>query len=178
MCSSDLLRRFAEGGRTVLAVVKNAAVAETVGRLAGVEGFAATEAAVRDYAMLARIDFQHPLFAPFADPRFSDFTKIHFWKHRRLAIEKLPGAKAIAEFDGGDAALAQFAVGRGSVLVLACGWHPGDSQLALSSKFVPLLYAMLEVGGALRTHAVQHIVGDRVSLPENLFAGEIGRAHV
>ena len=164
------LRRFAEGGGMLLAVVKNAAVAETVGKLAGVENLTASEAVVKDYAMLGRIDFQHPLFAPFADPRFSDFTKIHFWKHRRLAADKLPGARVIAEFDSGDPALLQLAIGRGSLLVLACGWHPADSQLALSSKFVPLLYSILEASGGLKAQTAQYLVGDRVDLPASALA--------
>ena len=164
------LRRFAEGGGMLLAVVKNAGVAATVAQLAGVENFAATEATVKDYAMLGRIDFQHPLFAPFADPRFSDFTKIHFWKHRRLAADQLPGARVIAEFDSGDPALLQLAIGRGSLLVLACGWHPADSQLALSSKFVPLLYSILEASGGLKAQTAQYLVGDRVEIPASALA--------
>ena len=44
----------------------------------------ATEAAVANYAMFGQMDFTHPLFAPFSDPRFGDFTKIRFWKHRKL----------------------------------------------------------------------------------------------
>ncbi len=38
-----------------------------------------------DYTMWSKIDFEHPLFAPFADPRFNDFTKIRFWKHWQLS---------------------------------------------------------------------------------------------
>ncbi|GDY19425.1 inter-alpha-trypsin inhibitor heavy chain H2 [precursor] [Verrucomicrobiota bacterium] len=167
------LRRFAEAGGMLLAVVKNAAVAETVGQLAGVENFAATEATVKDYAMLGRMDLQHPLFAPFADPRFSDFTKIHFWKHRRLPTDKLPGARVIAEFDSGDPALLQVGIGRGSLLVLACGWHPADSQLALSSKFVPLLYSILEASGGLKAQTAQYLVGDRVELPASALAAAV-----
>ncbi len=51
-----------------------------------------------DYALLGQIDFTHPLFAPFADPRFSDFSHIHFWKHRRVtfpAIRQRPRAGQI-----------------------------------------------------------------------------------
>ena len=41
------------------------------------------ESPVRD-ALIGEIAFDHPLFAPFAAPQYSDFTKIHFWKHRKL----------------------------------------------------------------------------------------------
>jgi len=46
-----------------------------------------------NYAMFAEIDFKHPLFAPFADPRFSDFTKIHIWKYRKLDAAGIPDAR-------------------------------------------------------------------------------------
>ena len=51
------------------------------------------------FQIFAEIDFSHPLFAPFADPRFSDFTKIHFWKYRRLEASALPDAHVVAKFD-------------------------------------------------------------------------------
>ena len=36
-------------------------------------------------------------------------------------------------------------IGSGRVLALTSGWHPEDSQLALSSKFVPMIGALLEL---------------------------------
>jgi hypothetical protein len=111
--------------------------------LLGVERLNVHEAQVRNYAMLAEIDFRHPLFAPFADPRFSDFTKIHFWKYRKLDARDLPNARTLAKFESGDPALLEVPVGKGKVFVLTSGWQPEDSQLALSTKFV-LLYAFLE----------------------------------
>jgi hypothetical protein len=68
--------------------------------------------------MLAEIDFRHPVFAPFVDPRFSDFTKIHFWKHRRLDPAGLPDARVLAKFESGDPALLEIPVGKGRDLVL------------------------------------------------------------
>ena len=61
--------------------------------------------------MLGQIDFEHPIFAPFAEARFSDFTKIHFWKHRRLETDQIPGARVVARFDNGDPAFVQVPVG-------------------------------------------------------------------
>ncbi len=116
------------------------------------------------YALLGQIDFQHPLFAPFADPRFSDFAKIHFWKHRRVDAGALPGARVLAKFDKGDPAIIQVPAGRGSLLLFTAGWAPADSQLALSTKFVPLLYSMLELSGATSSQTSQFIVGDSVPL--------------
>jgi hypothetical protein len=114
--------------------------------------------------MFGQIDFEHPLFAPFADPRFSDFTKIHFWKHRKLESDRLSGARVLARFDNGDAALLEVLQGTGRLLVLVSGWNPADSQLALSSKFIPLLYSILEQAGGIKSQLAQFHVGDEIDL--------------
>lgn len=158
------LRDLVTRGKTLLAVVKSEALASTLARLLDRPDFAVTEARPDRYAMLAEIDFQHPLFAPFADPRFSDFTKIHFWKYRRVDATQLPGARVLAKFDTGDPALVELAVGKGRVLLLAAGWQPEDSQLALSTKFVPFLYALLDLSGAAPPAPEQFLVGDTVRL--------------
>ena len=151
-------------GKSLLFALRNEAAAPTLARLLGRDRLAVEEARLTRYALLADIDFRHPLFAPFADPRFSDFTKIHFWKYRRLNAAALPGARVVAKFDNGDPALLEVPVGKGRVLVLTSCWHPDDSQLALSTKFVPLLYSLLEYSGAANPLPAQFHVGDVVPL--------------
>ena len=157
-------QQFFTNGGTALFVLKNTAAAATVGRLAGVDSLTAAEAPTNGYSMFGQIDFEHPLFAPFADPRFSDFTKIHFWKHRKLETDRLPGARVLARFDNGEAALLEIPQGTGHLLVLVSGWHPADSQLALSSKFIPLLYSILEQAGGIKSQLAQFHVGDEINL--------------
>ncbi len=157
-------RWLKEEGKTALVLLRSPAMTLTLGGVLEVEGLAASEAAGGGYAMLGEIDFRHPIFSPFVDPRFSDFTKIHFWKHRRLDTAKIPSARVLAKFDNGDAALIETAVGKGKLLVLTAGWQPEDSQLALSSKFVPLLYSLLEQSGAPAARPGQYFVGDTVML--------------
>ena len=106
-------RGFAEKGKTVLVPMISAEMTPMIRKLLEAPDFTATEAPARDYAMLARIDFQHPLFAPFADPRFSDFTKIHFWKHRRFDAAALPQARVLAHFDDRDPAVVEVPLGEG-----------------------------------------------------------------
>ena len=159
-------RQQLRAGKTVLVTMNTPAVAETIAALAGVDQVSASEATVGNYALLGEIDFTHPLFKPFADPRFSDFTKIHFWKYRRIDAGQIPGAQVLARFDSGDPALLQAAVEKGTLLVLATGWSPTDSQLALSSKFVPLLYSLLEFSGSPQSQPAQYLVGETVPLPE------------
>jgi len=160
------LQKFQADGGTIFFSMKNTAVAASIGRLAGVDGLAADEGSVTNYAMFGQIDFTHPLFAPFADPRFSDFTKIHFWKYRRLDTAKLPDTRILARFDNGDAALVEIPRGNGRLLILTSGWQPADSQLALSSKFVPLLYAILDLAGGIKAPPTQFHVGNEVNLAD------------
>lgn len=166
------LRQQALAGKTVVVVPRQGDVAHgaMLGALLGREAVRIDEAKPSGYAMFSEIDFQHPLFAPFADPRYSDFTKIHFWKYRRIDSSALPGARMVAKFDSGDPALAEIPVGKGRIYVLASGWQPEDSQLAVSSKFVPLVWSLLEQTGGVASFVTQFSVGDPVPIPTELAA--------
>ncbi len=159
-----LLQVIESGGR-ILLTMKSAEAAGIIAALAGLDNLDCREAEVDEYAMLGPIDFEHPLLSPFSEPRYSDFTKIHFWKYRRIDIGNLPEARALALFDNGDPAIIEFPVGRGSLLVLTSGWQPSDSQLALSSKFVPLLYSLLEYNSVLAGQT-QYFVNDPVPISQ------------
>ena len=162
------LRQHLESGGTVLMAMKSPDAAATAASLVGIDDLESKEADINTYAMLSQIDFEHPLLAPFSDPRFGDFTQIHFWKHRRISIANLPGAKVLARFDNNDPAWFEVNVGEGSLLVFTSGWHPSDSQLALSTKFVPLLYSILEYGGILVGQQSQYFVDDPVIIPQSI----------
>ena len=169
---SRTVKGVMEAGATVFCPLASQDGAADLGALLGVALPEASDNTGR-YGLLGQIDFQHPLFTPFADARFSDFTGIHFWKHRRLDLSAVPSATIMARFDTGEPALAQIPVGRGTLLVLGSTWRPSDSQLALSSKFVPLMGGILELGRARPPLATQFLVGDAVPLPTNGVAGAL-----
>lgn len=174
LCASALspqqagqVRSWVEQGRTLLYALPSAAAGAGLGALLGGGDVRVQEAPKRNYSLLGQIDFQHPLFAPFAEARFADFTKIHFWKHRSLSRESLPAsASVVAHFDDGSPALVEMAVGKGSVLLLCTGWQPSESQLALSTKFVPLLYSILERSRPSALPAGHLVVGDPIPLSD------------
>lgn len=134
------LRAHLDRGGRVLYVVRTPEGAAAAGRLLGAPSFDVAEAA--EPAILGALDFDHPWLAPFADPRFNDFTRVHFWKHRRLRSEVPVDARVLARFDDGAAAWIE----RKGLLIWMAGWHAADGQMALSSKFVPLLYSLLDPG--------------------------------
>jgi hypothetical protein len=174
------LRKFAENGGGILWLLKDAAAGQEAVRFLNKPGtpIAVTEAVPErgagggGFVLISRFDAGNPLFAPFADPRFGDFTKIHFWKHRKL---KLPAAgempadlHVLAWFDNGDPFLIEQPVGKGWVRIAASTWTPADSQLALSTKFVPLLEGFISRRD-LMAGGSQYVLGEPVSL---LMSGE------
>jgi hypothetical protein len=163
----ELAKSLLQAGRTVVLPMRDPASANTIATLTGGLLAAAPEAAVNNFGMFGRINFQHPLFAPFSDSRFSDFTKIHFWKYRALDLSNITNATVIASFDTGQPLLAEIPVEKGRLLVLGTTWRPADSQLALSTKFVPLLFGILEQSANLRLYSHQYLVGDTIPLPSD-----------
>lgn len=159
---------LAEGG-TVLLVVRQADAGGALGALAGSDGVVMAESVPGQYALLGQVDFGDPLLAPFADPGYGDFTKIRFWRYRRARLAESDGPSrphVLARFDDGSPALWRQPVGRGTLLVLASGWHPADSQLALSSKFVPLMHRMLEQAGVTAARQRGYDVGEAIPVTE------------
>lgn len=156
------LQRYARNGGTVLVVAGSERTAWEFGRLLGRADLDVREADVDNYAMLGDVDFSHPVFEPFRDARFSDFTKLHFWKYRRLDGKLVGDCKLLARFDATDAALLEKPLDAGRVLLLASGWHPRDSELARSSKFVPLLNSLLEYAARKRQGTTRCTVGDAI----------------
>jgi hypothetical protein len=159
------LQNYVRDGGTVLAVIAAPGPVETLAALAGSPARPIEEGAVAGDLMLGEVAFDHPLFAPLAAAQFNDFTKIHFWKYRRITPEALGATRVLARFENGDVAIAEKTVDRGRLVVLTSGWNPADSQLARSSKFVPLIAGLLDLGSPRPLGAANHTVGDRVALP-------------
>jgi hypothetical protein len=110
------------------------------------DSIAIFEAESSRYHLLQEIDMNHPVFSPFADPKYNNFTKIRFWHHRNIQGFDPESWRVLAKFDDGQAALLQRPLGKGMVTLLTSGWQPIESQLALSSKFVPILNSLFELG--------------------------------
>lgn len=161
------LRAWIESGATLFAVPSSASEADALARAVADVEINATDIrpTAGGYAMWGEIDFKHPLFSPFADPRYSDFTKIHVWRYRRLDAARFDGARILARFDSGDPAVMETSLGKGRVVWLATGWQPIDSQLAVSSKFVPLVWSVLDYANVTQAEIIHYFVGDSLPLP-------------
>ena len=181
------LRNHATGGGTLLFLLGDTAVAKSLQPLfeeltvpsadaspeapsqpPADKAASGTDLSGEQYLLLGDINFSHPLFAAFAGPRYSDFTKIHFWRHQRLTVPPQSATGIVARFDNGDPALLEQPVGAGQAFVLATTWRPEDSQLALSSKFVPWMESLLDLATGGTGPAVRVTVGETVALSADL----------
>jgi len=147
------------GGASVFAMLATPDAAPQLASLLALPSIDLIENSGQDYQLLADIDFAHALFRPLSDARFNDFTKIHFWKHRRLQTTNLPNTRIVARFENQAPAILESEALKGRLFVFTSTWSPSDSQLALSSKFVPLLYSFLDLSGALSARPSQLLVG-------------------
>ena len=163
--NDQAMRDFIRGGGTlVIATGDNVAGAEVAQRVAE-DAVQVSPGGRTDYLLLGSIDFQHPLFSAMSEARFSDFTKIHFWKHATIQTrdDLAEGVSVIARFDNGDPAVVEKRVGDGRLILLGFAWSPDQSQFALSSKFVPTLFSLLELSGSVKLEEPQRFVGDSVT---------------
>jgi hypothetical protein len=120
-----------------------------------------------DFSLLGEINFTHPLFQPFANPRYNDFTRIHFWQHQRVTVKSESDTQVLARFDDGDPWLLEQPLGKGRVWAFTSGWRPDDSQLAVSSKFLPLVGGLLDLAcGSTRSFG-STVVNAPVTLPDH-----------
>ena len=164
----DGIREYLRAGGSVLLVPKDQAAAMDLQQFVDRVDVDENKPSIADgsYAMLGDIDFTHPVFATFANPRYNDFTHIHFWKFRQISIQPDSTARVVARFDNGNPALFEQTMGAGRLMVLASSWHPEDSELARSTKFVPLIDGILRQATGHKVDLPRYVIGEHVRLPE------------
>lgn len=183
--ASDRLQSYVDGGGRLLIVLadeaNSAALTETMNQITNSQA-RVSEAEVRDYAMLSKIDFRNVAFQAMSDPKFNDFTKVRFWSHRKLTnlqieaeagddVAAIQAAEAeeptrwdlVATFDDGDPAIVQTTIGDGQVLVMAAGWQPEASQLALSTKFIPFVFSLFAAGRG-DANSSGYVIGEAIDI--------------
>jgi hypothetical protein len=165
-----VLKEWIQEGGLGVVVASKGCEAKLIQEMVGAGSLVIAEAAVDEYAMLGEVNAHHPLLSPFADARLRDFTKIRFWQHRQVSWgnDEARKPEVLARFDSGDPALLLWPVGKGRLILMASGWHPSDSQLALSTKFVPLLFGWLEAAGFSHEASRSLTVGDEFASSDSM----------
>ena len=180
LSTSDALASYIEQGGHLLWVWDAVASASTsdgkntssdysdgLKKLTGMSDCKVSEAKVRQYAMLESVDFRHPLFVDLSDSKFNDFSKIRFWRHRRLVSNRMDEWRVLAKFDDGSPALICKDQGKGKIWILTAGWQPNESQLALSTKFVPLISGLYRLATPVVNDASSYRVGMSLEIPSD-----------
>lgn len=167
---NEAIKAFLQEGGSALFLFKDAQQTRLIDTWTGENGWQSPELS-RDYALLGSIDFEHPAFKIFADPRYNNFTNVRFWN--AMPLEPPPGSRArvLAHFDEGPAAIVEIPAGAGKLIVWGGDWTPQASQWVLSTKFVPWLQQLVETalgGPALPTMAY-------VDDPERITGGQPGQ---
>jgi aerotolerance regulator-like protein/VWA domain-containing protein len=91
-------------------------------------------------ATLAALDYDHPVFTLFKVPRSGDFSQARFLRYR--SFKPPEGARALARFDDGSAALVEVPRGKGRLLVWTSGLDGQSSDLVLQPVFLPFAHEL------------------------------------
>lgn len=142
------ISQFLSNGGSALLLFKDNKMLDTIRSLTGDSGWQ-SPALTRDYGLLGTIDFEHPVFKIFADPRYNNFANVRFWEPHALEPPAGSDARILAKFDEGPAAIIEVPVGSGKLIVWGGDWTPQAGQWVLSSKFVPWFQQLIEtsIGG-------------------------------
>lgn len=163
------LKKFAEDGGTLLLAPRDHSAAASLSMFfPGLELLPPkADRKEQEFQLLGEINFADPLFQPFANPRYNDFTRIHFWQHRAVKLPDETNIRVLARFDNGDPWLLETSLGKGRVWAMTSGWQPNDSQLAVSSKFLPLIGNLLDQACGASRALASGVVNAPVALPRD-----------
>lgn len=89
--------------------------------------------------MLTRLNWQHPLMAPLADPVQSDFASSQFLHSSNIVGEIGPQDAVLAWFDNGSPAILEHPLGAGRVLLLNTSADDAWTDLPRRKCFVPFV---------------------------------------
>ena len=158
------LDKAVQAGATALVIVNSGKQTENMQQWLDAPSLGIDDVKSKDYGLLQSLKLDHPILSVFRDSRYSDFTNLHFWNYRELQSLPEKGIEVLARFDTGPPAWLLASKDKGRFMVMTSGWKPADSQLALSTKFIPLLYSVLQPVLESKTQARQFFVGDQINI--------------
>ena len=126
------------------------------------------------FGLWSWVDLDHPVFYPFRGSRLNDFSDLRFHNFHRLEIasgespgEGISPIRILARFEEGDSAaefpaMIEIRMGKGRIIVWAFSLNLDWSNIAKSTKFVPLVHETVTYlcGGAEEQRSWQ--VGQRI----------------
>jgi Mg-chelatase subunit ChlD len=137
--ANDLLRRFVEQGGGLLTILGERSVwsgGETP-LLPGTLGGAVDRLRAGSAGTLGFLDYDHPIFDEFKDPRNGNFSNVRFFSYRALA--PAPTDRVLARYDDGAAAMVERQVGNGRAIAFTSKLDADWNDFPVKPLFLPLL---------------------------------------
>lgn len=129
-------------------------------------------------ATLVSVEYAHPIFELFNQPRSGDFATSRFFRYRALDLRgpRTDTATILARFDDGGIALAERSVGRGRVLVWTSTLDNFWNDLALQPVFLPFVHQLARHAARFSEVKPWFTVGEALDIGREPGGGGLGRA--
>lgn len=160
--TAELLAGFVERGGGVLLVLGERSPAGGDWRLLPGSLSAPVERLTLSGGTLGFLDYSHPVFDDFKDPRNGSFAGMRFLKYRGLR----PAAddRVLARFDDGAAAMVERRVGSGRVVALASTLDGSWNDVPRHAMYLPLMHELTAYLAQYEVPAAWQTVGRRFDI--------------
>lgn len=154
---ANRLQQFVQqGGGLFVVAGERTPVAADWPVLAGTLGAMVDRTTVRG-GTLGYLDYSHPVFEDFEDPRNGNFANMRFFRYRRLTTG--PDDRVLGRFDDGGIALSERRVGSGRVILFTSTLDGDWNQAPRHVMFVPLVHEVTKYLAQFEEPAAWHTVG-------------------
>jgi hypothetical protein len=106
---------------------------------------------------LGYLDYSHPVFDEYKDPRNGNFANMRFIRYRSLVPGE--GDRVLARFDDGGTAMVERRVGAGRVVAMTSTVDESWNNVATQPMFVPLVHELAGYLAQYETPASSQTVG-------------------
>ncbi len=117
-----------------------------------------------EFRLIATVNYEHPIFAPFKEPNHGDFGKARVYKY----LEAVPtggDAVVIATYDDGNPALFERTYGTGRVLCFTSTLDREWTDLPIRAVYLPFLHESIKYLALKQVdEAPDYLIGDSVEL--------------
>ena len=125
-------------------------------------------------ATLVSVEYAHPVFELFNQPRSGDFATARFFRYRALdmrGVARTDTTAILARFDDGGIALAERSLGAGRVLVWTSTLDNFWNDLALQPVFLPFVHQLARHAARFSEAKAWFTVGEALDLGRQARAG-------
>ncbi|RKU36310.1 hypothetical protein C6495_03940 [Candidatus Poribacteria bacterium] len=123
------------------------------------------------FRVIAAVNYEHPIFAPFKEPNHGDFGKARVYRYFQGMVTG--DTTVIATYDDGNPALLEKAHGTGRVLCWTSTIDREWNDLPIRAVYLPFLHECIRYLALVQAEDVpEHRVGD--SIPLHGFEEQIG----